>query len=100
MIVWFDVMWSIGEPTCVHTYIEMHTSARFLTEGPVVHKRALFYISEAKVTRHARMRKFLTNELNYQAERGANIPPLFTSVMSGLGLFLLSMFLMPSARTH
>lgn len=68
MIVLFDVTWSIGEPTRVHTYIEMHTSARSLTEGPLVHKRALFYISEAKVTRHARMRKFLTNELNYQAE--------------------------------
>jgi len=52
----------------VCTYVEMHTKARFLTEGPVVLKRALFYISEAKVTRRACMRKFLTNEHNYQAE--------------------------------
>lgn len=67
----------------MRTYVEMHTRARFLTEGPVVLKRALFYISEAKVTRRACMRKFLTNENNYQAERGANIPPLITSMLSG-----------------
>ncbi len=100
VIVWFDVTWRIGEPTRVHTYVEMHTSTRFLTEGLLVHKRALFYISKAKVTRRARMRKFLTNKLNYQAEWGDNIPPLFTPMMSGFGLFLLSMFSMSPARTH
>lgn len=84
----------------MHTYVEIHTSARFLTEGPVVHKRALFYISEAKVTRHARMRKFLTNENNYQAERGGNIPPLITSMLSGFCVLFLSMLSMPPARTQ
>lgn len=100
VIVWFDVRWSIDEPTRMHTYVEIHTSARFLTERPVVHKRALFYISEAKVTRRARTRKFLTNEHNYQAEWGANTPPLITSMLSGFCVLVLSMLSMPPARTH
>lgn len=100
VIVWFDVRWSIDEPTRMHIYVEIHTSACFLTERPVVHKRALFYISEAKVARRARMRKFLTNEHNYQAEWGLNIPPLITSMLSGFCVLVLSMLSMPPARTH